>query len=83
MIVPDTRIDQYYFDNSLVRFFKGGDEDDLARCMLDLIQHPEKRRALVENASGFINKNDWNVKKQEYLELVDRLTNSQPLAHTQ
>ena len=82
VIVSDTRIDQYYFDNSLVRFFKGGDEDDLARCMLDLIQHPEKRRALVENASQFINKNDWNVKKEEYLDLVDRLTNSQPRAHT-
>jgi glycosyltransferase involved in cell wall biosynthesis len=78
VIVSDTRIDRYYFDDSLVRFFKGGDEDDLARCMLDLIQHPEKRRALVEHASQFIEKNDWNMKKEEYLNLVARLTNSEP-----
>jgi hypothetical protein len=38
-----------------------------------LIQHPEKRRALVENASEFIAKNDWTAKKHEYLDLVDRL----------
>lgn len=62
-----------------MRFFKGGDEDDLARCMLDLIQHPEKRRALVDHASEFIDKNDWSVKKEEYLNLLAHLTNPEPL----
>jgi glycosyltransferase involved in cell wall biosynthesis len=74
VIVSDTRIDQYYFNDSLVRFFHSGDDEDLARNMLDLIQHPEKRRVLVENTSEFIAKNDWTAKKQEYLELVARLT---------
>jgi glycosyltransferase involved in cell wall biosynthesis len=74
VIVSDTKIDRYYFNDSLVRFFKGGDEDDLARCMLDLIQDPEKRRELVRNASEFIGKNDWIAKKQEYLDLVAGLT---------
>jgi glycosyltransferase involved in cell wall biosynthesis len=74
VIVSDTRIDRYYFDDSLVKFFNGGDDDDLARGMLDLIQHPEKRRALVSNASNFIDSNDWMAKKQEYLDLVARLT---------
>ena len=73
VIVSDTRIDRYYFDDSLVRFFRGGDKDDLADCMLDLIQHPEKRRALVENATEFIAKNDWTAKKHEYLDMVDGL----------
>jgi len=76
VIVSDTRIDRYYFNDSLVRFFRGGDEDDLARHMLDLIQHPEQRRALVDKASDFIAKNDWIAKKQEYLDLVARLTAS-------
>lgn len=74
VIVSDTRIDQYYFNDSLVRFFRSGDDEDLARCMLDLIQHPEKRRALVENATEFIARNDWTAKRQEYLDLVGRLT---------
>ncbi len=74
VIVSETQVDRYYFDDSVVRFFRSGDEDDLARCMLDLIQHPEKRRALTENATGFIAKNDWTVKEHEYMELVDSLT---------
>lgn len=74
VIVSDTRIDQFYFNDSLVRFFKGGDEDDLAQAMLDLIRHPEKRSALVSNASDYIVQNDWMAKKHEYLGLVARLT---------
>jgi glycosyltransferase involved in cell wall biosynthesis len=73
VIVSDTRIDKYYFNDSLVRFFRGGDSDDLASCMLDLIQHPEKRRALVKHADEFIAQNDWTVKRHEYLDLVDAL----------
>jgi len=75
VIVSDTSVDKYYFNDSLVRFFRAGDEDDLAHAMLDLIQHPEKRRALVENSREFIRKNDWTVKKCEYLDLVEDLTN--------
>jgi len=41
--------------------------------MLGLIQHPEKRRTLVENANELIAKNDWTAKTHEYLGLVDRL----------
>ena len=74
VIVSDTKIDRYYFNDSLVRFFKGGDEDDLAQCMLDLIRHPEKRRTLVENAATFIQQNDWTTKRVEYIDLVARLT---------
>jgi len=74
VIVSDTKVDRYYFNDSVVRFFRGGDEEDLASCMLDLIQNPEKRQALVKNASVFIDKNSWTLKKQEYLDLVSRLT---------
>jgi len=42
--------------------------------MLDLIQHPEKRKTLVRKASVFIDQNDWTAKKHEYLNLVDKLT---------
>ncbi len=73
VIVSDTEVDRHYFDDSIVRFFRAEDEDDLARCMLDLIQHPEKRSALIEGATEFVSQNDWAHKKQEYLTLVDGL----------
>jgi glycosyltransferase involved in cell wall biosynthesis len=74
VVVPDTDIDRYYYDDSIVRFFRAGDAEDLARAMLDLIESPQKREALVDNASRFIEENDWNAKQHEYLELVERLT---------
>ena len=71
VIVADTLVDKYYFDDSLVYFFQAGNEDDLARRMVELIQNPERRRVQAEKATRFVNKNDWNAKKQEYLQLVD------------
>ncbi len=73
VIVSDTNVDRYYFDDSIVRFFRAGDEDDLARCILDLIQHPDKRLALAECAAKFVSQNDWALKKQDYFNLVDGL----------
>jgi len=73
VIVSDTKIDRYYFDDSVVRFFRGEDDSDLAHSMLDLIRHPEMRLALIERATEFVAQNDWAQKKHEYLNLVDRL----------
>jgi glycosyltransferase involved in cell wall biosynthesis len=71
VIVSDTAVDKYYFDDSVVRFFQAGNEEDLARRLLELIRNPERRRSQIEEATRFINKNDWTAKKHEYLELVD------------
>jgi glycosyltransferase involved in cell wall biosynthesis len=80
VIVADTQVDRYYFDDSIVRFFRGGDEEDLARCMLDLIQDAQKRKLLVANAIEFVEKVDWTAKKHEYLELVDQLVSKTQLS---
>jgi len=87
VIVSDTKVDRHYFDDSVVRFFRGEDEVDLARCMLDLIRHPQKRRELAERAAEFVANNDWAFRKEEYLNLVDGLKSldsrgSEPGAHT-
>ncbi len=71
VIVADTMVDQYYFNDSIVHFFRAGDEHDLARRMLELIQDPERRRIQAEQASEFVDKHDWTARKHEYLELVD------------
>jgi glycosyltransferase involved in cell wall biosynthesis len=73
VVVSDTKIDRHYFDDSMVRFFRGGDESDLAHAILDLIRHEEMRQALIERATEFVARNDWAQKKHEYLNLVDGL----------
>jgi glycosyltransferase involved in cell wall biosynthesis len=78
VIVSDTRVDRYYFNDSVVKFFRAGDERDLARSMLLLIKQPELRKRLVRNASDFIEGNNWDAKKTEYLALVDSLIGQHP-----
>jgi glycosyltransferase involved in cell wall biosynthesis len=73
LIVADTAIDKYYFNDSLVRFFRSGDEDDLAEAMLQLIQSPELRDKLARNGLEFAAQNDWEYHKHKYLEIVDTL----------
>lgn len=74
LIVADTRIDRYYFDSTIVRFFRSGDEHALASEMLNLIKHPDMRRDLAERGYKFAMLNTWESKKRLYLDLVDSLT---------
>jgi len=73
VIVSKTKIDSFYFNDSVVRFFESGNDKDLAEAMLDLMRNPELRRTLVHNASDYVARNNWNLKKYEYLNLVDSL----------
>ena len=73
VIVADTKVDRYYFDDSVVKFFKSGDERSLAEAMLAVIRKPGVRASLVRNASEFIAVNDWESNKHKYLKIVDRL----------
>jgi len=73
LIVSDTAVDTYYFNNSVVAFFYDEDERDLARCMLMMGKHPEFRRELARNALEFVKDYSWDAKKGYYLSLVDSL----------
>jgi len=75
IIVSKTIIDQYYFDESVVKFFEPENERDLAEAILLLIRYPELRENLVKNALRYVKKNNWDVKNHIYLELIDSLTN--------
>ena len=64
-----------YFNDEAVRYYKPGDEHDLARGVLDLYRNPEKRAKLAASASAVYQKLRWDVMKYEYLKVFDQLTN--------
>jgi glycosyltransferase involved in cell wall biosynthesis len=81
LVVSHTRIDGLQFDDSKVKFFESENEAELAECILTLKRHPELRARLVANATAHIRQNNWDIKKQDYLALVDALTaKAQPRA---
>ena len=74
VIASRTKIDTYYFDDTVVRFFASGDVKGLAEAMIDLILNKEKRDSLRAHAKEYVLRNNWDVRKQDYLDLVDSLT---------
>jgi glycosyltransferase involved in cell wall biosynthesis len=72
-VVSSTKIDRYYFDDSVVRFFESGSADAMAEAMYDVLKNPEMRRDLVERALEYVSLNSWENHKSEYFQLVDSL----------
>ncbi len=76
VVVSSTKIDHYYFDDSVVRFFESGNHDALAEAMLEVLRDTGLRRRLVANASEYAARNSWESRRTDYLSLVDRLIQS-------
>ena len=75
LVVADTRVDRFYFDDSLVRFFRAGDTDDLARALLDAWRDRQRSAEISVRARAFAARNSWAEKKGDYLDIVGRLLN--------
>lgn len=73
VVIANTKIDRYYFNDSIVRFFESGNDEALATEMLDLLGKPETRQRLAAAALQYAADNCWNTRKVEYLALVDNL----------
>lgn len=73
VVVSSTRIDRFYFSESVVRFFESGNEAALAHAMVEVLSQPELRQAFVDNAREYVKVNSWETKRPEYLGLVDSL----------
>ncbi len=73
MVVANTKIDRYYFDDSVVRFFESGNSASLAGAMLDVLSNEELRQGLVTRAAEYVSRNSWSNRKAGYLSLVDSL----------
>jgi glycosyltransferase involved in cell wall biosynthesis len=73
VIASRTKIDEFYFNDGLLQFFESGNVEDLAAKIFEMMQNPVRRKTLREESSRFIALNNWDVKKQEYLELIDSL----------
>ena len=74
VIVPRLRALEENFDDSCVMFFEPGNHQDLARCIMDLYQNPEKRQYLAENAYRRYEPMCWKKSKKIYLQVVNNLT---------
>ena len=79
VVVSRTKIDSYYFDDNVVRFFPSGDVESLAKAIIEVATDQRLRQQLIDGGYEYMRRNDWGTKKADYLELVDSLSSRQRL----
>lgn len=80
VLIANTKIDRFYFNDSVVLFFESGNERELADKILFMAKNKVYRTTQTAQASEFIKQYSWNVKKDEYFAIVDRLTGNHKAA---
>jgi glycosyltransferase involved in cell wall biosynthesis len=73
VVISSTKIDRFYFNDSIVRFFESGNVDALAAGMLELLNNATLREGMVRRAGQYVKENSWDVRKADYLALVDSI----------
>ena len=73
IIIAKTKIDNYYFNDSVVKFFKPDDEKDLASAILELFKNDEIRKKLSENSLRFVTDFSWDIHKEKYFNILKKL----------
>ena len=60
VVVSSTKVDRYYFNDSVVRFFESGNDDDLAEAMFEVFSNGELRQEMVARAGEYVARNSWD-----------------------
>jgi len=66
VIASRLRAIEAYFDDQSLCYFTPGDPEDLARAILDLYYHPQRRETLVQNAKGLYEHYKWEMQREKY-----------------
>jgi glycosyltransferase involved in cell wall biosynthesis len=74
VVVSRTKIDTFYLDDSVVKFFKSGNAEAMADAMLQVIKDSALRNALIAKGYDYVARHSWDQKRKSYLDLVDSLS---------
>jgi glycosyltransferase involved in cell wall biosynthesis len=74
VVLSRTKIDNFYFDDSVVRFFESGDVNGLAEALCEVMENQALREKLIAGGYRYVELHGWDRRKDEYLNLVDTLS---------
>jgi glycosyltransferase involved in cell wall biosynthesis len=78
LVVSRTRIHEYYYEDSLVKYYEHDNESELAAGILYLRQNPSARERQIANALKYVQAHNWDIEKNRYLGIVDSLVARNP-----
>jgi glycosyltransferase involved in cell wall biosynthesis len=70
VVLSKTKIDEYYFDDSVVRFFEPENYRDLAESLVFLAKNEDERQLLLCRALEFVQDYCWDKKSSDYFRLI-------------
>jgi glycosyltransferase involved in cell wall biosynthesis len=73
IIVSKTKIDQFYYNDDLVKYFEPENEKDFAESLLYLLNNDVALDKLATNGLEYVRANNWEDKKYLYLNIIRSL----------
>ncbi len=75
VIISRTNAVENFFgeDEVHLKYFESGNEEDLARCIVELYHNPEKRKEMAKNAYERFQSVRWERVQENYYSIYDKL----------
>ena len=73
IIISKTTVHAHYYNDDMVMFFEPNNHEDLARCVIDAFNNPEKLKQLRAESRLFIQKHNWHVCRDSYYNAIENL----------
>ena len=74
VVVSRTKIDSFYFDDTVVKFFESDNVESMADAILQLTKDSAMRNALLAKGFEYVARYNWDLKRKDYLDLVDSMS---------
>ena len=71
VLASRTKVESQYFDGTELIFFESENEEDLANCMLRLIQDSRLGAGVVERAYQYLSSHSWAVARKGFFRIID------------
>jgi len=75
ILLSRTKIDQFYFNDSIVKFFEPENVQELAQSLVLLAKNEELRLRLAANAMAFVEEFRWDKRQFGYFAMIDGIFN--------
>lgn len=72
VVASRTRVHEFYYNDTMVKFYDADDEAVLAKAIVTLVRDENLGRSLASNGLKYIQANNWLTERERYRELVRR-----------
>ena len=73
IVISRNKGHNYYYNDSMVRFFEPGNPSHLAEKVIELAQDDKMRQQQINNSLEFLKTHGWEETKKKYHKIIDNL----------